>query len=110
MKTSAQSPVPTLDTRKSDKYPLSYFLLDFLNVLLVDALSLVKIELTLKFAYALALTDYNVICVCETGLNKNNELFELLLDNCNLLCRMVAKKQKKHPWLHSFSNEKFKPE
>ena len=102
MKTTAQSPVPTVDTRKPEKYPWSCFLPDFLNVLLVDALSLVSIELTLKFTYALALANYNLICVCEIRLNKNNESFELLLDNCNLPCRMVARKQKKTPMVVIF--------
>ena len=64
--------------------PVNVSWLDFLNNLQINARSLVNFDRRMKFANAITHSDSNVLCICETWWNKNNESAELLLHNNNL--------------------------
>ena len=56
----------------------------FINILLINTRSPASLERRLKFADAVMLNDYNLVCACETRLNDNILSSELLLDNYNI--------------------------
>ena len=64
--------------------PVIESLLGFLNVLQLNARILINFHRRRKFANAKALSDYNVVCLCETWLNENIESAEMLLHNYTL--------------------------
>ena len=50
----------------------------------MNARSLVNFDWRMKFANGITLSDYNVVCICETWLNENIGSAELLLHNYTL--------------------------
>ena len=56
----------------------------FINILLFNTRNPASLERRLKFADAVMLNDYNLVCACETRLNDNISSSELLLDNYNI--------------------------
>ena len=55
--------------------------LGFIRILLINTRSLASLEGRSKFANAVMLNDYNIICACETWLNDNTSSSELFSDN-----------------------------
>ena len=55
--------------------------LGFISILLINTKRLASLEGRSKFANAVMLNDYNIICTCETWLNDNPSSSELFLDN-----------------------------
>ena len=55
--------------------------LESLNILLINARSLINFERRFKFKNAVLSNEYNVICVTETWLNDKIDTSELLLDD-----------------------------
>ena len=72
--------------------------LESLNILLINARSLINFERRLKFKNAVLSNEYNVICVTETWLNAKIDTSELLLDDYTVYRsdRTMSSKQSAH--------------
>ena len=64
--------------------PVNESWLGFLNVLQMNARSLLNFDRRMKFGNAITVSDYTVVCICVTWLNENIESAEMLLHNYTL--------------------------
>ena len=70
----------------------------FLKILQMKVRSLINLERRLKFANAIATSNYDIICLCETWLNENIASSELMLNEYSIYRseRQTAKDQNLH--------------
>ena len=73
-------------------------LLGFLNILQMNKRRLINLERRMKFANAIATSNYDIICLCETWLNENIASSELMLNEYIIYRseRQTAKDQNLH--------------